>query len=438
MTATTSSDKVTSSSRRAAIGSFIGSTVEWYDFYVFTIAAAFLMGPLFFPLSENPFIGVMAAFATHAVGFFVRPLGALVFGHMGDRVGRKKILVTTLLLMGVATFFIGLLPTYEQIGMAAPVLLVALRLLQGFAVGGEWGGAVLVAVEHAPARRRTFLGSFAQLGSSAGSLLATGSFALLSLIGQDFLINGGWRIPFLLSAVMVVIGLAIRMKVDESPVMTELQRTEGVSERPAVEAVRGSWRQILMGIGLLSVGVGGYYVVTSFVITYGTVDLGLSESMLLNAITVASLAEFLTVPVLALLGDRIGARRVIGWSMLLVAVASIPLFGLMATGSVVLIWGVMCVVRIGMAGSYGLVGSVLAESFPARTRYTGISLTYQLCAMIFGSMSALVATGLLALTGSPWSVVGYLVAMCVLGAVCNRGLSRYGHHMDAVERNAGA
>lgn len=412
--------------RKAAVSAFVGSTIEWYDFYAYVTASSIVFGELFFPQGADPLVATMASFATYAVGFFVRPLGGILFGHAGDRVGRKGVLVVTLVLMGAATVGIGLLPTYGQIGMLAPALLVILRLAQGLAVGGEWGGAVLVAVEHAPERRRTLFGSFAQLGSSAGALLSTGAFSLMSSFGHESLVAWGWRVPFLVSVVLVVVGLLIRLRLEESPVMVRMHQQQDVAKVPVLETLRTSWRPVLLGLGALAIGIGGYYVVTSFVLTYGTVELGLAETMLLNGLTIAAVVEFLVTPWLSLLGDRVGARKVVAAGLVGVIVVAAPQFGVLATGTTVVIYLVMAAMRFAMSATYGPIAAILAQSFTDRVRYTGISLAYQGCGMLFGGLSPLIATALLSWAGgSPWPVVGYLVAMAALGIGCVLRLSRY-------------
>jgi len=259
---------VHSRARRAGFAAFVGTTIEWYDFYVYATAAALVFGPLFFP-SDDPLAETAAAFATFAVAFLVRPLGGIVFGHIGDKLGRRVSLVITLLLMGAATVLVGCLPTYENIGILAPILLILLRAIQGLAVGGEWGGAVLMSVEHAPEKSKTFYGGFTQLGNPAGALLASGIFAIMARGGDTFIIDGGWRIPFLLSIVLIGVGLWVRYRVEESPVFEE--KIEGRKQSmPLAFALRVNWKPILLGIGILPISTGGYYLATTFATAYAT------------------------------------------------------------------------------------------------------------------------------------------------------------------------
>ncbi len=361
----------------------------------------------------------MASFATFSVGFFARPLGGLVFGHFGDRLGRKSALVITLLMMGVATFCVGLLPTYEQIGFVAPLLLVLLRFIQGIAVGGEWGGAVLMAVEHAPEDRKTFYGSFAQLGNPAGALLATGSFGLIAAWDTDLLYSWGWRLPFLASILLVLVGLLIRLKVEESPVFSAMQEKQDLPEElPLREAVRGSWRSLLLGIGILPVAVGGYYIVTTFLQGYAVTDVGISEQVILNALSMAAFVELVATPLVAWLADRVGTVRVVVAGLVGVIVLALPQFLLLDNGSTALIFLMLGLMRLVMAAVYGPIARVLAQMYPPRTRYTSISIAYQVAGAIFGGLSPIVCTALLAATGSILPVAGLLMLMALVSIAC--------------------
>ncbi|MFE9970875.1 MFS transporter [Streptomyces hirsutus] len=411
---------------RAAFAALAGTSIEWYDFYAFATAAAIVFDDVFFPADMPPLLRTLSAFGTFAVGFLLRPLGGIVFGHIGDRVGRKNTLVITLLMMGIASFAIGLLPTYAQVGVLAPILLIILRLIQGIAIGGEWGGAVLIAVENAPKGRATFFGSFAQLGSSVGALLSTGAFSLMHLWGDEAFKTWGWRVPFLASAVLVVIGLLIRLKLEEAPVMDEIraQRTEK-DKLPVVEVFQTSWRTVLVGVFALATATGGYYVVTSYLLNYGTEELGLSEAMLLNGLTLAAFVELAVTPGLAWLGDRVGAHKVVIAGLIGVIVLSVPQFLLMGTGSVFLIYAGMMAMRFAMSALYGPIAAILAEGFAPRVRYTGISLSYQICNMIFGGFAPLAAVSLTALAGGHyWPAAALLMAISAVGIWCTALLRR--------------
>ncbi|GAB2768590.1 MFS transporter [Amycolatopsis magusensis] len=403
--------------RRAGFAAFVGTTIEWYDFYIYATAASLVFGTVFFPETGDRLTGVAAAFATYAVGFFARPLGGIVFGHVGDRVGRKTALVITLTMMGAATFLVGCLPGYDQIGAWAPVLLVLLRFLQGLAVGGEWGGAVLMAVEHAPADKKTFYGSFAQAGNPAGALLATGLFSLLSLGGTEFLNGWGWRIPFFASALLIVVGLIVRAKVEESPVFEEVAgSTAGV---PLLYALRTNWKPILLGVCVLPVALGGYYLVTTFATAYATDPaVGVSESLVLNALSIAAFVELVLTFGTAWLGDRFGRVRVVVIGLVGVAVLAAPQFLVFSTKNSLLIILAFVVMRLAMTATYSPIAAVLSQMFRPQARYTSISLSYQLAGAIFGGLSPLVSTLLFQATGSIWPVIVLLIGMCVLSTVC--------------------
>ncbi|WP_084963639.1 MFS transporter [Thermoactinospora rubra] len=408
---------------RAAGAAFVGTTIEWYDFYVYATAAALVFDDLFFPNASSPTVALLASFATYAVGFFARPLGGVVFGHFGDRVGRKSALVVTLLMMGVATFAVGVLPTYASIGALAPVLLVLLRFVQGLAVGGEWGGAALMAVEHAPADRRTFYGGFAQLGNPAGALLATGAFSLMSALGEDALHSWGWRVPFIVSAVLVLVGLFIRLRVEESPVFEQTEKT-GV---PIKEVFRVSWRSVLLGVGTLPVAIGGYYILTTFLLSYATgASVGESEQMILNGLSFAAFVELVATLGIAWLGDRLGSRKVAVWFLVATAALAVPQFAVLGSHNAFLIFLMLGLMRLATSGTYGPMAAILAEMFPPQVRYTGISLAYQGAGAIFGGLSPLAATALVgAFGGAAWPAVALLVAMCVLSVVCLAAAPRY-------------
>ncbi|KFZ80869.1 LysR family transcriptional regulator [Amycolatopsis sp. MJM2582] len=402
--------------RRAGLAAFVGTTIEWYDFYIYATAASLVFGTVFFPATGDRLTGVAAAFATYAVGFFARPLGGIVFGHVGDRVGRKTALVITLTMMGAATFLVGCLPGYGQIGTWAPILLVVLRFVQGLAVGGEWGGAVLMAVEHAPPDKKTFYGAFAQAGNPAGALLATGLFSLLSTGGTEWLATWGWRIPFFASVLLIGVGLIVRLKVEESPVFEETVEETGV---PILYAVRTNWKPILLGICVLPVAVGGYYLVTTFATAYATDPaVGVSESLVLNALTIAAFVELVVSFGAAWLGDRFGRVRVVVIGLVGVAVLAAPQFLVLSTKNAVLIIAAFVAMRLAMTATYSPIAAILSQMFRPRARYTSISLSYQLAGALFGGLSPLVSTLLFQATGSVWPAICLLIGMCVLSIAC--------------------
>ena len=406
--------------RRAALGSFVGTTIEWYDYYLYGTAAALVLGPLFFPSKEGA-VGVIAAFATYAVGFAARPLGGAVAGHLGDRIGRKAVLVASLLCMGVSTTAIGLLPTHAQIGVWAPVLLVTARLLQGFSAGGEWGGAVLLSVEHAPAGRRGLFGAIPQMGSAAGMVLASGGFWLTrTLTSPEQFLSWGWRVPFLVSAVLVVVGLLIRLKVTDSPAFTALREADGLARRPVAEVLRRNKRGVVLTTGMRLGQNGAYVLYTVFALNYLTTHVredGADVGLL--AVLVASLLSLAATPLWGLLSDRVGRKPVYLFGGVLTAVFTVPAFALLDTGSTVLIVGAVVVaINLGHDSMYGAQGAFFAEQFDQRTRYSGASLGYSIGAVLGGGLTPLIAASLLALGGgSPWIVAAYLTFLAVLTVV---------------------
>ncbi|MGQ4489306.1 MFS transporter [Streptomyces sp. SAS_281] len=418
---------------RTALAALSGTSIEWYDFYAFATAAAIVFNDVFFPADMPTALKTISSFATFAVGFLLRPLGGIVFGHIGDRVGRKKTLVITLMMMGIASVAIGLLPTYEQVGALSPILLIVLRLIQGIAIGGEWGGAVLIAVENAPKGKATFFGSFAQLGSSVGALLSTGMFSLMSLFGDAAFDSWGWRVPFLASAVLVVIGLVIRTKLEDSPVMEDIhaeQKKEGegqgASRLPVAEVLRNDWKTVLVGVFSLATATGGYYVVTSYLLSYGTDDQHLSESMLLNGLTLAAFLELIVTPFLSLLGDKVGAHKVVVCGLAGVVLLSIPQFMVVGTGNVVLIYLAMLAMRLVMSALYGPMAAILADGFAPQVRYTGISLAYQICNLVFAGFAPVTAVWLSSLAGGAyWPPAVALMVISLIGIWCTLRLRTY-------------
>ncbi|MFJ3933720.1 MFS transporter [Streptomyces sp. NPDC090029] len=415
--------------RRIVAASLIGTTIEWYDFFLYGSAAALVFNQLFFPGSD-PLVGTLLSFLTYAVGFAARPLGALVFGHFGDRLGRKKLLVLSLLMMGGATFAIGLLPTHAAIGSAAPMLLTLLRLVQGFALGGEWGGAVLLVSEHGDARRRGYWASWPQTGAPAGQLLATGVLAALTaLLSESAFTSWGWRVPFLLSGVLVVVGLWIRLSVDESPVFkaalarAERRRaTEGTEERlPIVAVLRDHWRDVLVAMGARMAENISYYVITAFILVYATTAVEASRQTALNAVLVASAVHFATIPLWGALSDRIGRRPVYLIGAVGVGAWMFPFFLLVDRGS---FGPLLLAVTVGLVlhgAMYAPQAAFFSELFSTRVRYSGASIGAQFSSVAAGAPAPLIATALLATYGSSTPVSLYVLAavlVTVLAVVC--------------------
>lgn len=405
------------SAAKVAVSGFVGTTIEWYDYLVFGSATVLVFNPLFFP-ELDPVAGTLAGFAAFAVAFLARPLGGLVFGHYGDRIGRKKMLVLSVLLMGGGTFAVGLLPTYDSIGIWAPVLLVLLRALQGFAVGGEWGGAVVMSLEHAPPHRRAFYASFPQAGVPAGLFLATGGFLLVTLLPDEQLLSWGWRLPFLFSAVLVVVALYIRLKVTESPEFEALRERGDVTKVPIAECLRTSKRALLAATLVMLVANPIFYLASVFFLSYGQTQLGLDRGLLLTALMVAAAVEVVTVPLFATLADRFGAKRFLLIGAAVVVVGCSPVFLLFDSGTTA---GVIAAFLLALpflhALVYGSVSGFTAELFPPRVRYTGSSVGYHLGSAITAAPVPIVATLLIARYDSSATLALYVIAAGLLGAL---------------------
>ncbi|GAB2799447.1 MFS transporter [Streptomyces daliensis] len=410
--------------RRIVAASLVGTTIEWYDFFLYGSAAALIFNKLFFPGSD-PLVGTLLSFLTYAVGFAARPVGALVFGHYGDRIGRKKLLVLSLLLMGGATFAIGLLPTHAAVGSLAPVLLTTLRLVQGFALGGEWGGAVLLVSEHGDARRRGFWASWPQTGAPAGQLLATAVLAVLTATLSDAAFESwGWRVPFLLSGALVGVGLWIRLAVDESPVFkAALAKTSAsgtgarVEKQPLVAVVRHHWRDILVAMGARMAENISFYVLTAFILVYVTEHLKLSQQTALNAVLIASAVHFAVIPGWGALSDRLGRRPVYLFGAAGVGLWIFPFFALLDTGN----FGAMVLaVTVGLVlhgAMYAPQAAFFSELFATRMRYSGASIGAQFSSVAAGAPAPMIATALLAEHGSSTPISLYVIGAGVLTVI---------------------
>ncbi|GGQ42575.1 MFS transporter [Streptomyces mutabilis] len=423
--------------KRIVAASLIGTTIEWYDFFLYGSAAALVFNKLFFPDSD-PLVGTLLSFLTYAVGFAARPLGALVFGHYGDRLGRKKLLVLSLLMMGGATFAIGLLPTHATMGTAAPVLLTVLRLVQGFALGGEWGGAVLLVSEHGDARRRGFWASWPQTGAPAGQLLATGVLSLLTAVLSDSAFNSwGWRIPFLLSGVLVMVGLWIRLSVDESPVfkqaLAQAETRKAKSEPlPLVAVVRHHWRDVLIAMGARMAENISYYVITAFILVYATTAADVSKQTALNAVLIASAVHFAVIPVWGALSDRIGRRPVYLLGAAGVGLWMFPFFMLIDSGH---FGSLLLAVTVGLVlhgAMYAPQAAFFSEMFATRMRYSGASIGAQFASVAAGAPAPLIATALLSEYNSSTPISLYVIASVVLTLIAV-GVAKETRNRDLAE-----
>lgn len=404
----------TSALNRIVWASVLGTVIEWYDFLIYGTAAALVFGKLFFP-TLDPLAGTLAAFGSYAVGFVARPLGGVIFGHFGDRLGRKVMLMATMLIMGVGTFLIGCLPTYSQIGIWAPVLLIALRLFQGIGVGGEWGGAALMVIEHAPAGRRGFYGSLVQVGFPAGIAGSTATFLLLASLPEPAFLSWGWRLPFLLSAVLVAVGLFVRLRLSETPVFERIRQQQAVARLPLAELFSDHGKSLVIAIGLKVSEVAWVYVMTVFSIVYATGKLGLPKALILNAILVAALLEFITIPLCGWLSDQIGRRAMYIGGALISAVCAFAIFALLDTRDpTVITVSIALVVSLTHAVMFAPQAAFFTEMFGTRTRYSGASVGCQVAAALSGGFAPIIATGLLGWSGQSWPISVFLVILAAI------------------------
>jgi metabolite-proton symporter len=403
--------------RKVAFASFIGTCIEFFDMYIFGTASALVFSKLFFP-SLDPLAGTLAAFATFGVGFAARPLGGVIFGHFGDRFGRKSMLVLSLAIMGAGTTVVGLLPTYQQIGIWAAVLLVLARLMQGVAIGGEWSGAVLMAVEHAPPRKRAFYASWPLCGVPVGLVLATGSFYLIGLLPESAMMSWGWRLPFLASAILLAVGLYIRVQITESPAFQAV-RDRGTEARfPASEVVRRNGKAVLIGVLAMAANSIPFYMPTVFALRYGVEEGGASKGTILLAVCIAAVIQVFTIPFAAALADRYGRRPVLLAGSLLAVLEAFPFFWLLNTGNTVAIIVAMVIaIPVVHTLTYAPIASFLSELFETRLRYSGSAISYQVGSMMWSGPVPFVSAALFAWAGSAWPLSLYMLIPSLLSLV---------------------
>jgi MFS family permease len=398
---------------RAIVASTVGTTIEWYDFFLYGTAAALVFPKVFFPES-SAYAGILLSFGTQFVGFAARPIGAMIFGHYGDRIGRKATLISTLLLMGIATFLMGLTPSYAAIGAAAPILIVILRIMQGIGVGGEWGGSVLMSMEWGKQRWRGFMASWPQVGVPIGLLLSTGMFKLFSGVAGPSFDTWGWRVPFLLSIVLVGVGLYVRLRVQESPSFSRLKRQNAIVRRPVWQVIKEQPREIITSAFVRMSEQAPFYLFVTFVLAYGTDHLGMSKDSLLNDTLVAAAIGLVSVPFFGYLSDLIGRRLMYGIGIVCVGLFAFPYFGLLNTkvAGLVLLAIVLSLIFHDM--QYGPQAALIAESFGPDVRYSGAGLGYQLASVIAGGPAPLIAAAILGATGSSTWISWYLVGCAVI------------------------
>jgi MFS family permease len=404
--------------RRVALASMIGTSIEWYDFFIFGTASALVFGRLFFP-DFSELAGQLASFATFAVGFVARPVGGLLFGHIGDRIGRKTTLVVTLTMMGVATFLMGLMPTYAVIGVWAPILMVVLRFAQGLAVGGEWGGAVLMATEHSDRKRRGFFGSFAQVGSAVGGLMSTGMFLLMQQLPEEDFVSWGWRVPFLVSIVLVFVGLFIRLRIMESPEFAKIKESHRVVKVPVLDLLRSDTRNVLLAAGVYCAHGVLFYAMTISTLAYTTSAYGLERNTYLVGVTAAGAGQLITIPLLGALSDKLGRRPVMIFGALFIIAFSVPLNFMITSAVPVLMWlAVVVSICVGHNSVYSPTAALYSELFPAHVRYSGASLGYQLGGAIAGFVPLGAASLVGAAGGSYWPIAALIALGGFIGLVC--------------------
>ena len=422
---------------RVLVSSVVGTAIEWYDFFLYATAAALVFGKLFFP-SFDPVVGTIASFGTFAVGYLARPFGAVLFGHFGDRIGRKSALVATLSIMGIGTAIIGLLPTYNAIGFWAPALLVTMRFCQGLAVGGEWGGAVLMVVESAPAKKRGFFGAFPQIGVPLGLILSTGIFKLVTLLPDADFLSWGWRIPFLISFALVGVGLFIRLRVAESPVFQELKAERKIVQRPFIELLRRHPKDILLTVGTRFATDVTFNMINVFVLAYATQELGLSRGLLLNAIIIGSVVALATLPAFGALSDRVGRRTVFLGGCVFVAIYGFVFFSLLSTRDpMVIVIAYVLGIAVSQACVYGVQSTWFAEIFGTRVRYTGASLPYQIAGIVTSGPTPLMAAWLFAQYHTTLPISGYIAATALISLIAAWLLAEtYGGDLSEVATNA--
>jgi metabolite-proton symporter len=403
--------------RRAVVASTIGTAIEWYDFFLYSTVTGLVFAKLFFPQSD-PLVGTLEAFAVYAVGFVARPIGAAIFGHYGDRIGRKSTLIATLMLMGIATFLVGLVPTYETVGIWGAVILTVLRFVQGVGVGGEWGGSVLMSMEWARSNTsRGFIASWPQFGVPCGLFLANLAVLAFSQIASDQFLSWGWRVPFLISIVLVGIGLWIRLSILETPIFSRLIAERRIERTPILEVIKRQPKEIILSALARMGEQAPFYIFTAFVFAYGVGTLKVSRDFLLVAVLVASVLSFVSIPLFGHISDRIGRRNMYMLGAVTTGVFGFIYFGLLNTGSPALIFLAIVLSLIPHDMMYGPQAALIAESFTGRLRYSGASLGYQLASVIAGGPAPLIATWLFAVYHSAYAIAGYILVCAILSLI---------------------
>ncbi|GAA1796737.1 MFS transporter [Agromyces neolithicus] len=403
--------------KKISLASVIGTTVEWYDLFLFGTASALVFNQVFFP-DLDPAVGTILSFLTFASAYLARIVGAILFGHFGDRLGRKSMLLISLITMGAATFAIGLIPDFATIGLAAPFILLSLRLIQGLALGGEWGGAVLMTVEHAPAAKRGWYGSLVQVGVPAGTLIANLAFLIVAAaVDNEALVAWAWRIPFLASAILVGVGIYIRLNIEETPSFRKVRERGAKAKLPFAYLLRHYWKQVLLGgIATLSTGSTFTLLVASGV-NYGTAELGHSNNLMLWAVLVSCIVAFVAIPAFGRLSDRVGRKPVIAAGIIAEAVLAFPFFWILDTGNEALVFVAYSLMMLAFSANYGPIATFLAELFGAKVRYSGLSVSYMLSGLLGSAITPAITVALLTITGQSSSIAWYVGGAAVLSLV---------------------
>lgn len=401
------------------IASLVGSSIEWFDYFLYGTVAALVFNQVFF-VADDPTVGLLLSYASLALAFFIRPLGGVIFSHIGDRIGRKKTLVVTLTIMGVATVLMGLLPTYQAIGVAAPILLITLRLVQGIGIGGEWGGSLLLAVEYAPKDKRGLFGAFPQMGVTIGMFLGSGALTFItSVVSQDAFISWGWRIPFIASAILVIFGLWIRKGLDETPSFKKVQESGEIPKLPIVDIFKYHWKEVLIAIGGKVVETAPFYIFATFIVSYGTSNLGFTNTQVLVAVMIATIITTLLMPVMGSLSDKIGRKKVYIWGTIGMILYAFPYFWLLEQRTFATLL-IATIIGLGIiwAPITAVLGTMFSEIFDAKVRYTGVSLGYQIGAAVAGGTAPLVATALLVQFDNSYVPVAlYIILTAVISLI---------------------
>lgn len=403
--------------RKVLIASLTGSVIEWFDFFLYGTVAALVFNQIFF-VSDDPAIGLILSYASFALTFFIRPFGGVLFSHIGDRIGRKKTLVLTLSLMGIATMAIGLLPSYHTIGIWAPILLIFFRLLQGIGIGGEWGGALLLAVEYAPKEKRGFFGSVPQVGIPIGMVLGTLVLSLMTLLPDEQFLEWGWRIPFILSALLVVLGLWIRNGIDETPTFKAVQKEGKVPKMPIIDTLRYHWREVLIAIGAKFVETAPFYIFSTFIVSYATLNLGFSKTTTLTAVMVASVITSILIPIMGAFSDRVGRKKLYVVGTIVMILYMFPYFWMVNQDSVLLLV-IATILGLGViwAPITAVLGTFFSEIFAPEIRYTGVTLGYQIGAALAGGTAPLIAVTFLSYFDSYVPIAIYIMLTGVISLV---------------------